>query len=70
MDHSDSEPYTLMGPGMVSMPGRPQTFGPNEVCHATGVSRATAHRQLDRLGRMGVWTKLGFGQYVLAGAAW
>ena len=44
-----------------------QTFGPKELCHATGLSKAAAHRQPDRLGRTGVLTKRGFGQYVLAG---
>ena len=41
------------------------TFGPKELSHATGVGRATAHRQIDRLYRAGVLLKRGFGEYVL-----
>jgi hypothetical protein len=44
-----------------------RTFAPKELCHATGVSRATAHRQIDRLFRAGVLTKRGFGEYVVTG---
>jgi len=44
-----------------------QTFGPKELCHATGVSRATAHRQIDRLCRGGALTKRGFGDYIVTG---
>ncbi len=44
-----------------------QTFGPKDLCHATGVSRATAHRQIDRLCRTGVLAKRGFGEYVMTG---
>jgi RecA-family ATPase len=44
-----------------------QSFGPKELCHATGVSRATAHRQIDRLFRAGALSKRGFGDYVLDG---
>lgn len=42
-----------------------QTFAPKELCQATGVSRATAHRQIDRLCRAGALTKRGFGEYVV-----
>ncbi len=31
-----------------------QTFAPNELCNATSVSRATAHRQIDRPCRAGL----------------
>jgi hypothetical protein len=31
-----------------------QTFAPKELCRATGGSRATAHRQIDRLCRAGL----------------
>lgn len=41
-----------------------QPFGAKELAHATGVSRATAHRQIDRLYRAGALTKRGFGEYV------
>jgi hypothetical protein len=41
-------------------------FSPKELCHGTGVSRATAHRQIDRLYRAGALTKRGFGEYVLS----
>jgi len=44
-----------------------RTFGPKELCHATGVSRATAHRQLDRLCRTNVLARRGFGEYVMTG---
>lgn len=44
-----------------------QTFAPKELCQATGVSRATAHRQIDRLYRAGVLTKRGFGEYAVTG---
>jgi hypothetical protein len=44
-----------------------QSFGPKELTHATGVSRATAHRQIDRLYRADVLTKRGYGEYVLSG---
>jgi hypothetical protein len=45
-----------------------QAFGPKELTHATGVSRATACRQLNGLLRAGVLTKRGYGEYVLDGA--
>lgn len=44
-----------------------QRFGPKELCHTTGVSRATAHRQIDRLFRAGALNRCGFGEYVLDG---
>lgn len=40
-----------------------QTFGPKELSHATGVSRATAGRQIERLYRAGALHKRGFGAY-------
>jgi hypothetical protein len=40
-------------------------FTPKELCAATGVSRATAHRQLDRLSLSNVLKKRGFGEYAL-----
>ena len=42
-----------------------QAFSPKELTHVTGLSRATAHRQIDRLYRAGVLQKRGFGEYVL-----
>jgi hypothetical protein len=42
-----------------------QTFGPKELSLATGVSRATAGRQVERLYRAGVLHKRGFGGYSL-----
>jgi hypothetical protein len=45
-----------------------QTFGPKELAHATGVSRATAFRQIDRLFRASVLSKRGYGEYVLSEA--
>jgi AAA domain len=44
-----------------------QSFGAKELSHVTGVSRATAHRQIDRLFRSGALTKRGFGEYVADG---
>ena len=44
-----------------------QSFGPKEFAHATGVSPATAHRQIDKLCRADVLTKRGYGEYVLSG---
>lgn len=44
-----------------------QHFGPKELTHATGLSRATACRQIDRLYRAGALTKRGYGDYVLDG---
>jgi len=44
-----------------------EVFGPKELSHRTGVSRATAHRQIDRLHRSGVLTKRGYGDYSLVG---
>ncbi len=43
-----------------------QAFGPKELSHSTGLSRATAHRHIDRLQRAGALQKVGFGEYVLA----
>jgi AAA domain len=44
-----------------------QAFSPQELTKATGVSRATAHRQLEILFRAGALTKHGYGEYVLGG---
>jgi hypothetical protein len=46
-----------------------QPFGPKELTHATGVSRATACRQINQLFRAGVLTKRGYGEYVLDGVS-
>jgi len=43
-----------------------EPFGAKELTHETGVSRATAHRQIERLYRTGALTKRGYGEYVLA----
>lgn len=43
----------------------PQAFSPKEVAHATGLSIATAHRQITRLYRANAIQKRGFGEYVL-----
>lgn len=43
-----------------------QSFTPKDCVQATGDSRATVHRQIDRLCRAGAVNKTGFGQYVLA----
>lgn len=43
-----------------------RTFSPKDVSQSTGVSRATAHRQLDRLHVTGAVTKRGHGEYILA----
>lgn len=40
-------------------------FSPKELSHATGASRATAFRQIDRLYRADVLSKRGYGEYVL-----
>jgi DNA-binding transcriptional ArsR family regulator len=37
-----------------------RAFGPKELTHETGVSRATASRQIDRLFRAGALTKRGY----------
>ena len=42
-----------------------ETFGAKELSHRTGVSRATAHRQIDRLYRSDVLVKRGYGTYAL-----
>jgi len=42
-----------------------QAFGPKELSHSTGVSRATANRQIDRLYRANALTKRGYGEYVV-----
>jgi hypothetical protein len=42
-----------------------QPFGPKELAHTTGVSRASAFRQIDRLLRANVLTKRGYGEYAL-----
>jgi hypothetical protein len=42
-----------------------QVIAPKQVIDVTGVSRATAHRQIDRLYRTGVLEKRGYGEYVL-----
>jgi len=44
-----------------------QAFSAKEISQATGVSRATAHRQIDRLSRAGALTKRGFGEYTVTG---
>jgi RecA-family ATPase len=44
-----------------------QAFGPKQLTHETGVSRATASRQVDKLFRAGALTKRGYGEYVLDG---
>jgi RecA-family ATPase len=44
-----------------------QPFGPKEFMRATGVSPATAHRQIDKLCRANVLMKRGYGEYVLSG---
>ena len=43
-----------------------RAFSPKELSHETGISRATAHRQLDRLHRANALIKRGFGEYVLS----
>ena len=43
-----------------------QAFGAKSLTHATGLSRATAHRQIDRLYRAGAIQKRGYGEYCLA----
>jgi hypothetical protein len=43
-----------------------ETFGQKELSRATGVSPATAGRQIARLHRAGALTKRGFGEYVVA----
>jgi hypothetical protein len=42
------------------------SFSPKELSHATGWSRATAHRQIDRLHRAGALDKHGHGSYRVA----
>lgn len=42
------------------------TFGPKELSHETGLSRATANRQIERLYRGGALAKRGFGEYAVA----
>ena len=42
-----------------------QVFSPKELSQLTGVSRSTAHRQIDRLHRAGALTKRGFGEYMV-----
>lgn len=40
-------------------------FSPKDLAHATGWSRATAHRHIDRLHRAGALDKRGFGNYAV-----
>jgi hypothetical protein len=42
-----------------------QAFSPKQLTHATGLSIATAHRQLSRLDRAGAVRKRGYGEYSL-----
>jgi hypothetical protein len=44
-------------------------FSPRDLSHATGLSRATAHRHIDRLFRAGAIQKRAYGQYMLV-APW
>jgi DNA-binding IclR family transcriptional regulator len=46
------------------------TFTPKDLSQATGSSRATAHRQIDRLHRAGVLRKRAFGLYELDASAY
>jgi hypothetical protein len=43
-----------------------QPFSPKDVTHATGVSRATANRMIDRLYRAGALEKRGYGEYAVS----
>jgi hypothetical protein len=43
------------------------SFSAKEISQTTGVSRATAHRQIDRLYRAGALAKQGFGEYTITG---
>jgi hypothetical protein len=43
-----------------------EPFGPKELAHATGASRATANRQIQRLYRADVLKKRGYGEYTIA----
>jgi hypothetical protein len=42
-----------------------QSFGPKELCFATGMSKATATRQIDRLCRADAIQKRGYGEYFI-----
>lgn len=44
-----------------------KAFSPKDLSQETGVSRATAHRQIDRLYRSAALVKRGYGEYVLTG---
>lgn len=46
-----------------------RTFSPKELCHQTGMARATAHRLIGRLLATGVLSRRGYGEYVLSEAA-
>jgi hypothetical protein len=43
-------------------------FSPKQVVNATGLSIATAHRQIERLYRAGAIQKRSFGEYFLVGS--
>jgi len=43
-----------------------QAFTPKELTHVSGLSRATAHRQLSMLYRAGAVMKRGYGEYVVS----
>jgi hypothetical protein len=43
-----------------------RSFSPKDLYQATGVARATAFRQIERLSRAGALTKRGHGEYALA----
>jgi hypothetical protein len=42
-----------------------ESFGPRELSHETGVSRATASRHIDQLHRTGALVRRGYGEYAL-----
>jgi hypothetical protein len=65
MDGGGASAYPLIGQIRSAFGSQP--FGPKELTHATGVSRATASRQIGLLSRAGVLTKRGYGDYVLDG---
>lgn len=63
LDGSGAEFYPLLLQIKSDFGAKP--FGPKELAHATGASRATANRHIQRLLRSDVLRKCGYGEYTL-----
>jgi hypothetical protein len=63
LDGPAAEVYPLVLQLRREFGGQPIT--PRLLCEVTGIARAKAHRQIERLSRAGVLHKRGFGEYIL-----